>query len=159
MEKQAVRATLPAMEIQTYIKEAKKRLRASGGRITPSREEALRLIFSTQKPLGANEIKDKLNSALAKPIDGATVFRMLNAFVESGLVHRLDESSSYIACKHFACSHGYHVVLSCRKCGGVEEIEMPEKIFEESRRFCAENHAFKLSDKHGQLEGVCKNCQ
>ena len=147
------------MKIDSYIEQAKKRLRKAGGRVTSSREETLRVIFNARKPLGANDIADRVNQRLNKGLDSATVFRMLNAFVDIGLVHRLDEQSAYIACKHFACDHGYHVVLTCKKCGGYEEVEMPETIFEESRQFCATEHGFTLSNRHGQLEGVCKECR
>lgn len=147
------------MDLAAYIEEAKKRLRVNGGRVTESRIQTLQLIYTAKKPVGALEIEKRLNKKLAKAVDRATVFRMLNAFTDLGLIHRVEDASAYIPCKHFDCSHGYHVVLSCERCGACEEVELPERMFEDTRQYCTEHFSFAISDRHAQLEGVCNKCQ
>lgn len=146
------------MELETYLESAKELLRQNNGRVTAPRVMTLQVIFEAEKPLTATEIENALNKKLTKNVDRATVFRMLNAFAELKLIHRLEENASYIACKHFACSHAYHVVLRCTRCDCYQEVEMPERIFRESELFCAREYNFRLNDTHVQLGGLCRNC-
>jgi Fur family zinc uptake transcriptional regulator len=151
------------MPLTTYLTQAQAKLRSVGGRITESRIEALSLIYKSKKPISALELIDLINntantSSPKKKIDRVTIFRMLNDFVELGLIHKVEDASAYIACAHFACSHHFHAVLKCNLCGAYQEVELPDKLFKDSKKFCSDQFNFELSDKHIMLDGVCGKC-
>lgn len=146
--------------VQGFLAACEKVLRSRGGRVTKSRLEVLSLIAAARQPQSQSCIRERLKKSGSKgQVDRVTLLRMLQDFVEAGLLHRLVPSGDYIACSHLSCNHHHHAVLSCEDCGESNEIELTEKSFAPIVAHLHRTHGFLLKNHHFQLFGLCKNCR
>jgi len=118
-------------------------LKNNGLKITPGRKSVLEILMEEKEPLSIDEIKSKVSSNIT------TVYRILEKFVEKGLVYQTDfrDGKSYF---EFQKNHHHHV--TCTSCGKKEEVDV-----------CIDNNIktknFKRIKSH-MLEffGECKEC-
>lgn len=86
-----------------------------------SPELVLKVLISNAQPLSAYEILEKVQKFGIKspPI----VYRALNALMESGKVHKINELNTFVACN---CDddhqHFLSVLTICKKCHEVHEL-------------------------------------
>lgn len=131
----------------TYCRE--KSVRAS-----KPREEVLRIIANSKKPLTAYEVLDELAKVIKSP-KPPTVYRALEALSEHGFVHRIESLNAYLAC-HENHRHSGSQFMICDKCGRVEEIHLcsiPESL---QKQAAAKN--FATTHWNVELHGTCKAC-
>lgn len=124
-------------------------------RPTAIRETILKLLSDKNHALSHSDIEDSLNNES----DRVTIYRTLNTFVESGLIHKiLDQNGvTKFALCHESCSPTHHVDehfhFQCRHCHRVyciENMHLPEIKFP---------HNFVVSELHLKAEGFCPDCQ
>ena len=84
----------------------------------------------------------------------ATVYRQLNALVESGRADtvRLDGQQLYRLCG----DDGHHHHLVCTSCGKTVEIDPPS---EDWLRGIAEKHGFTIESHTVEVFGLCSDCR
>jgi Fur family transcriptional regulator, zinc uptake regulator len=129
---------------------------ARGARLTKLREAVLRVLAESHEALGAYEIIDRLRSR-GRKIAPISVYRILDALLEAGLVHRIESRNAFVAC------HGSHgekdapiLFLVCDKCGTVAEA--PGGEIAESLRSSAGAAGFETRDSVLEATGVCRHC-
>ena len=98
--------------------------------ITDSRQKILELFFSRKGALSHSDIENKTGQS----IDRVTVYRTLQTFVESGIIHHIpttDNSSKYALCKN-DCEPGHHhdnhvhfICDECNKTVCLDEVVVP----------------------------------
>lgn len=122
------------------------RLRAAGLRATPGRVRALRAIEAAGAPLTHADL-----AALPelRDLDGITLYRMLDAFAERGLVHRVQGTDGvWRACaqpRDRAGCPGNHPHFLCTSCGAMTclvdqplpHVAVPAGASVEGRNFVA----------------------
>ena len=94
------------------------RLAAVGLRRTPRRVRLLALLMREQRPMSHQDIHDAVGP---DRINRVSVYRALEAFVESGLVHRAfvdDRTWLYESADRCADDH-CHPHFTCRSCGRI----------------------------------------
>ena len=125
-------------------------------KLTSLRKEVLYILWRAQRPLKAYEILDNLiiNKPNSKP---TTVYRTLDFFVSTGLVHKIESIQSYTLCcepeKHLPSE----VLMVCNDCHHVTEVYDAE-----IRRLVSkltDTHHFQLKQDAIELKGVCQPCQ
>ncbi len=119
---------------------------------TPARIAALRLFESHESPLDAVHLIDHLQKELG--IDRVTVFRILNAFVEKGLITKLEFGEG--KARYELAKEDHHHII-CENCGAVEDVAdtvLPalEKQISKKTGFLVKRHSLEFF-------GLCKNCQ
>lgn len=127
-----------------------------GVRLTPLREDVLRVLLSTHQAVGAYEIIDKLNDQ-GRKLAPISVYRILEVLLQAGLVHRLESKNAF-----FACLANHHpekpvVVLVCERCQRVAEAEAID-VWSGIKSMTKE-HDFLLSDTILEIKGLCSNCR
>ena len=125
----------------------------SGRSATPQRMTIVDALDSSGKNLSAYELLDLLN-AKGQLFNISTIYRVLDFWIEMGVVHKIDSSNTYLICNDTHTNH-FHVLLQCSNCKSVEEscqisaqLSMPGSN--------------KFSIKDGQVIeflGVCNNCK
>jgi len=120
--------------------------------VTPARIAAMQLFESHNTPFDAPHLIDHLQKELG--IDRVTVFRILNAFVEKGLVRKLEFGEGKA---RYELSNDEHHHLICESCGKIEDISDCsisdlEKEVEKKKGFLVKRHALEFF-------GLCKDCQ
>jgi len=121
-------------------------------KVTPARIAAMKLFESHDKPFDAQHLIEHLHNELR--IDRVTVFRILNVFVEKGLIKKLTfgESKSM-----YELNKGEHHHLICQNCGKIEDVTdcnigALEKEISQKKNFLVKQHSLEFF-------GLCGNCQ
>lgn len=147
-------------EIDKALQAAADHCQNQGKRLTPQRSQILSVILAVETPMTAYQLLDLLKKNHLPNAQPPTIYRALEFFIDTGLIHRIEANNSYIACDHIQCSHAHQPTqfLLCDVCGSVAETALkPEQInaMEES----AKQYGFCLNDRSLELHGVCQRCQ
>lgn len=129
-------------------------LRQHGLRITDTRLAILSLLQKSSKALSQADVE----RSLPEMADRVTLFRVLQAFEEAGLAHKVMDShgvARYATCAPSCTSghhHDSHAHFHCTACGDVyclEDVELPKVKMPKG---------FKQKESHLEVEGSCPSC-
>ncbi len=127
----------------------------NGLNVTKPREEVLKAILGSKKPLGAYDILEKLAEPLNKP-KPPTVYRAIDFWQSHGFIHRIESLNAYIGCDTDHHHEGSQFII-CDKCGNVEEVHLCSVPAELQKK--SEESGLKISHWVLELHGTCKTCQ
>ncbi len=129
-------------------------LRDAGMRLTVPRQAVLEHLIESEFALSHQELEQRLEGR----VDRVTIYRILAAFEENGIVHRVMDASGhpqYAVCSS-SCSghhhHDEHVHFQCSVCGNtfcLDEVAFPRISLPEG---------FSLSSLDVTARGVCGRC-
>lgn len=122
-------------------------------RNTKTKEMILELLQASENALSHDIIQERLKE---EQIDRATIYRVLNRFVEEGLVHRVvvDDGKQYFRICGKKCSGKYHhhdhFHFRCMKCNKVECLNKEIKVDLPK--------GYSYSHFNGVVSGYCAAC-
>jgi len=131
----------------------KQLLRSHSLRITPFREQVLRLFLENSAAISSRKIQEELKDA-----DRITVYRTIKSFVDKGLVHEAfdgTDTPKYALCEEHCNEHSHHdqhVHFHCDSCDKtfcVEEVEVP---------YITTPKGFEVKSTNIVLNGKCETC-
>jgi Fur family transcriptional regulator, zinc uptake regulator len=125
-------------------------------RFTPLREQVLRLICQSHKPLGAYDLLEQLQQLEGHRVAPPTIYRALEFLLEQGFIHRISSLNAFIACFHPEQSH-YAYFLICRACGNA--VEFASDSFAKELQDITAQAQFNLTASTVELFGYCPHCQ
>lgn len=131
-----------------------KRITARGRRLTDQRLVVAEALEARREAVSAQELYERLRPRHPR-LALATVYRALEAQVESGMARRLERRghvSSYIACEP---EHHHHLV--CVRCQRV--LDLDETILKPVLRGISERHEFAVEHERLDFYGLCRACQ
>jgi Fur family zinc uptake transcriptional regulator len=140
--------------IDTALTEARAICQRKRSRLTPQREQVLRLIWQEHRPIGAYELLDKLREEGLKAAP-PTVYRALEFLQENGLIHRIESLNAYTGCSHPNEPHASQFLV-CQQCQRVAELEseqIAEQLSEQARRA-----GFATAHQTVEIRGTCAEC-
>lgn len=142
------------MKHQIKIHDCRSELQNVALKATPARLATLKILETTDRPLDVATIKSRLQKN-GTVIDPATIFRMMNAFSEKGLVREVNLQESKLRYEPTTRADHHHLV--CEECGAIEDITdcnigVLEKEIQEKKEFTVNHHSLEFF-------GLCKNCQ
>ncbi|UZD21753.1 transcriptional repressor [Algoriphagus halophytocola] len=121
-------------------------------RITDCRQEIIREFLDKQVALAHSDLEESLDSQF----DRVTIYRTLNTFLESDIIHKvLDDSGAtkYALCTHEEENHSHeHVHFKCENCGEticLEDITLPAVSLPKG---------FKKKEMSLLVQGTCDKC-
>ncbi len=126
-----------------------------GARLTPIREQVLKLLIKRNGAVGAYDLLSELQviDASAKP---ATIYRSLDFLNQQGFVHKIESINSFVMCHHLSeCNHPVQLLI-CDECGHVDEMQ--SESLESTLRTTAKSTGFTISHQIVEAHGVCKRC-
>ncbi|MDR2033287.1 MAG: transcriptional repressor [Helicobacteraceae bacterium] len=125
-------------------------------RLTLLRRKALEILLNAKTPLKAYDIIELMRDE-GKRVTPATIYRVLEFLLDSGLVHRINALSAYAPCAN-PQNGGRHslVMFVCSKCKKVEEID--DDALNQSMRARLDQLGFSLQEGSVEMEGECKTC-
>ena len=129
--------------------------REHGIKCTPSRLRVFQVLEETPSPLAAQEIYETVNDR-GHIVDLSTVYRILSAFVERGLVSRTlvdGDDKALFEVKRYEHKHHF-VCLRCKEVFPLAgcPLEQYEQNLGQDEGFVVEGH--KL-----EIYGYCPNCK
>jgi Fur family zinc uptake transcriptional regulator len=125
----------------------------AGRSATPQRMSIIDELSAARRNLSAYELRDLLNEK-GRSFNISTIYRVLDFWIDVGVIHKMDSSNTYLICNDGHKDH-FHVLLHCTNCSSVEEscqvsagLSLPE------------NNKFKVSDGQSiEINGLCNNCK
>lgn len=127
-------------------------LKEASLQVTPARVATMQLFESHDKPLDAQHLIDHLQKALG--IDRVTVFRILNAFVEKGLIRKLEFGEGKARYELNAEDHHHFV---CTKCGEITDIQ--DTIMMDYMKHLEQKYSFTIKEHTLEFFGICNKCK
>jgi Fe2+ or Zn2+ uptake regulation protein len=130
------------------------RITSRGRRLTDQRLIVAEALAAGKEAVSAQELYERVRSRNPR-LALATVYRALEAQVESGMARRLERRghvSAYIACD---VEHHHHLV--CVRCQKVEDLD--ETILKPVLRGINDRHGFAVEHERLDFYGLCAACR
>lgn len=125
-------------------------------RLTPIREQVLRLIWQNHRPLGAYDLLDMLTTISARRVAPPTVYRALEFLLDIGLVHRINSLNAYIGCPAPSTAHPSYFFI-CTECKTA--VECTHAKLHHDINTIGDDMGFIIHKHWLEVLGVCKDCQ
>jgi Fur family zinc uptake transcriptional regulator len=126
-----------------------------GGRMTPLRRRVLELILLADQPTGAYALLAELQRGRGK-LGPPTVYRALDFLLAHELIHKVETSNAFIACRDVEHPHQSQFMI-CEDCGATEEIRDHDIV--ESLRRLGEGRGFAVKRQVVEARGLCSACR
>ena len=138
-----------------WRKLAEGRCAEKGARLTPARLAVYAEMLARGQPLSAYELIGLLEQRQERKIAPLTVYRHLDFLMQTGLVHRLQSTQTYLACEHPDHAHESQFLL-CSSCGRVDEVE--SEGVEALLSKIADERGFRPDNAVVEVKGLCGAC-
>ena len=138
-----------------WRKLAEGRCAEKGARLTPARLAAYAEMLACGRPLSAYELIGLLEQRQERKIAPLTVYRHLDFLMQTGLVHRLQSTQTYLPCDHPDHAHESQFLL-CSSCGHVDEVE--SRGLETLLSEIAGERGFRPDNAVVEVRGLCGDC-
>jgi Fur family transcriptional regulator, ferric uptake regulator len=117
-------------------------------RVTKNRERVIGALLTAEKPLKAEEIKERGN------LDLVTVYRNIEAFEKAGVLQRIPLENGAQLFELTAPDEHYHHLI-CRECHQAERLDLC--VGEEMRKVATANGYSHIAHVL-EVYGVCSEC-
>jgi Fur family zinc uptake transcriptional regulator len=142
--------------IDTAIDRARSVCARRGVRLTQQREQVLRLIWQSHKPLGAYPLMDMLADATNRPVAPPTVYRALDFLSSQALIHKIHSLNAFVGCSTPDRSHQSHFLI-CRRCGVA--VECGSAQLAATLAQAAATAGFSAEEQSVEIIGLCPACK
>jgi Fur family ferric uptake transcriptional regulator len=144
--------------MRRVIGEVEEKLRSNEYKMTPKREQVLRVLLENKdKHLSAEEVYNLVKQK-APDVGLATVYRTLELFTSFDIIHSMDFGDGrkrYEFGSESADGHRHHHLI-CEKCGKI--IEMNEDLLEDLEERVTLAYDFEVVDHELKVFGRCREC-
>ncbi|MEO7248412.1 MAG: transcriptional repressor [Novosphingobium sp.] len=94
----------------------------AGEQWTDMRADVFDALATTKGPVSAYDVAESVSAARGKRVAANSVYRILDLFVRTNLVRRIESANAYIANSHPGCRHDC-IFLICDSCGRTVHID------------------------------------
>jgi Fur family ferric uptake transcriptional regulator len=123
--------------------------------VTRQRDRIAELVLSSDQHLSVEDI-ERLLKARGEAVALATIYRTLDALVQSGLVRAQDFGEGFRRYEPMP-AQAHHEHLICTRCGRVEEFA--NERLERMLPLIADEYGFRPERHRVEVYGVCRDCQ
>ena len=134
---------------------ARAALEKAGEQWTAMRADVFAAIADLDKPSSAYDIADIVSQKRGKRVAPNSVYRILDLFVASNVVRRVESANAFIANEHPGCLHDC-IFLICDSCGTATHIDNDALTM--SVRAAAEHAGFAEVRPVIEVRGKCADC-
>lgn len=127
----------------------------AGEQWTPLRSRVYAALVDLKKPASAYELADHLSRRDDRRISPNSVYRILDVFVATNLVRRVESANAYVVNAHPICQHDC-MFLICDGCGSVAHVD-DDKLARQFRNL-AKGSGFRPSRPVIEMRGRCAAC-
>lgn len=145
--------------VQASLDGAERACHDQGLRLTEKRKRLLTSLIKASGPISAYDLADAYRKDHGEDLPVMTVYRMLDVFIDAGVVHRLRSTNRFMACRHMACDHAHAATqfLICDSCGVVREMDFADAEIRKLNKK-ALSSGFHLYQEQLELHGLCDSC-
>lgn len=146
--------------VESFLTACKRALRETGARVTQPRISVIRCLAEAAEPLSAREVFERISrDREAANVDQVSVYRILEALSELGLIHQVFPSGGYLPCFHQNCSSTLHVLIRCTSCERVDELDVPQETLAPMVWYLRNEQDFYPDEHLFQMNGLCAACR
>lgn len=140
---------------EDLVEAARRSLTDSGEQWTGLREAVFVELARHERPASAYDIADNLSAARGKRVAPNSVYRILDLFVRSNLVNRIESANAFLVNTHPGCRHDC-IFLICDDCGKATHLD-DERVTGALREA---GRAAGFADVRPvvELRGLCEEC-
>lgn len=145
--------------VQQSLEGAERACRTQGLRLTDKRKRLLTSLLKASGPISAYDLAHHYRADHSEELPVMTVYRMLDVFIDAGVVHKLRSTNRFMACRHMACDHPHAATqfLICDSCGIVREMDFADAEISKLNQK-ARSSGFHLYQEQLELHGLCDRC-
>ena len=126
---------------------------SAGKTLTPQRIAIFRALEIVDEPITAYELRNHTNSRTVESFNISTIYRVLNFWVELGLVHKIESANKFVVCKDQHRDH-IHVLQHCTSCQKIEEHREISRLIKMPLSSTFKAHKNQVIE----IQGQCGNC-
>ncbi len=134
---------------------ARTTLQAAGEQWTAMRADVFEALSGLTKPSSAYDIADLVSKKRGNRVAPNSVYRILDLFVTTNLVRRVESANAFIANEHPGCLHDC-IFLICDNCGSATHID--DDTLTQSVRSIAGKTGFAVDHPVIEVRGTCTDC-
>ncbi len=134
---------------------ARAALEAAGEQWTDMRADIFDAVAGQNKPASAYDIADYVSKTRGKRVAPNSVYRILDLFVASNLVRRVESANAFVANSHPGCLHDC-IFLICDSCGQTTHID--NDAIAGDVRAAATASGFSPARPVIEVRGTCAAC-
>lgn len=134
---------------------ARQHLIGAGEQWTELRANVFDVVAEGGAPISAYDAADRLSQRSGRRIAVNSVYRILDLFVETNLVKRIESRNAYMASTHPGCVHDC-IFLICEGCGHIDHID--DDRLAHAMRARAAGVGFAPHHAVLELTGLCARC-
>ena len=140
---------------EALIDAARRTLTDSGEQWTGLRESVFVELSKHERPVSAYDVADNLSAARGKRVAPNSVYRILDLFVRSNLVNRIESANAYLVNTHPGCRHDCIFVI-CDDCGKATHLD--DDRVTGALRDAGRAAGFADVRPVVELRGLCEEC-
>lgn len=134
---------------------ARAALEKAGEQWTAMRADVFAAIADLDKPSSAYDIADIVSQKRGKRVAPNSVYRILDLFVASNVVRRVESANAFIANEHPGCLHDC-IFLICDNCGSATHLD--DDAISANVRSIAGKTGFAVHHPVIEVRGKCTDC-
>ena len=129
------------------------KISSAGKTVTPQRITIFRALELVGEPVTAYELRDLTNSWSDESFNISTIYRVLDFWVELGLIHKIESANKFVVCKDEHRDH-IHVLQHCTSCQKIEEHCEISRLMKMPPSSTFKAHKNQVIE----IQGQCGNC-
>lgn len=144
-----------SINVESILAKAQKLCEQRAVRLTPQRQQVLRLMLEQKNAISAYDLLDLLRifEPQAKP---PTVYRALDFLLEQGFIHKIESTNSYVVCHHVGEPLHTSALFICDSCGLVTEYHA--EGIDLLLKDLASKSDFTIQHSVLETHGTCSKC-
>lgn len=127
----------------------------AGEQWTRMRAEVYKILVELGRAASAYEVADQLSEREGRRVPANSIYRILDLFVQTNLVRRVESTNAFIAIAHPECQHDC-AFLICDACGTVAHVD-DDRLARQFRNL-AKASGFKPTRPVIEMHGRCAAC-
>ena len=130
-------------------------LEKSGEQWTSMRASVFAALAGFDKPASAYDIADAVSKSEGRRVAANSVYRILDLFVGTNLVRRVESANAYVTNAHPDCLHDC-IFLVCDSCG--QTVHLDDDKITRGVRTAAQAAGFSPERPVIEVRGKCADC-
>jgi len=127
----------------------------AGEQWTPLRANVFDAVQAAATPATAYDIAEAISRDQGRRIAPNSVYRILDLFVATNLVRKVESNNTYVVNDHPSCEHDC-IFLICDRCGAVSHVDIDELTL--GLRTAAKDTGFTPKRAVLEMQGLCAAC-
>lgn len=125
-------------------------------KLTPLRQQVLDIFSAVDEPLSAYEVLNKLKQH-REGAEAATVYRVIEYFLQHNVLHRIDSQSKFMLCKQSNHEHKRSIIFVCKKCKKSDEV-INSSFYTQLDNVAKTHHFYIPHTSTIEIKAICKKC-